>query len=80
MSRNPGRLALAIALVSGIAHSAVESIKQRMGESGALLLGQRMKYDMDNHYRGIRSSRVTGAAAHKRAAKKRNNIRKRSKH
>jgi len=79
MSRGTGRLAFAIALISGVGSAIAAVAEQGLKVSQAAILGHRMHYEMKNHYRGINGGSRSGAAAQKRAARTRRNIRARSK-
>lgn len=79
MSRGTGRLAFAIALISGIGSALASIAQQGIKKSEAAMIGYRMQYEMRNHYRGINGGSRSGAAAQKRAARTRRNIRARSK-
>lgn len=74
MSANQVRLMhLAVALIAGLAaHPYAKT------PSDSVAMGYALRQQLDNHYRTIGTNRHSGAAALKRAATKRANIRARS--
>jgi hypothetical protein len=69
-----GRLKQAILLAAGL-------MQLRPDESGvdSRMVGEQLRYQLDNHYKTIAPSRPSRAAHYKRLAKKRKNIRARGK-